>query len=245
MENIFIALAIFCFGYILNMFYITVLYHRALSHKAILLGPKMMKWLGATGIWVTGLEPKAWSAMHRLHHKHSDKDLDPHSPSNLGLMGVWVGQYRVYKELVNKLITKEDHDLNQLVVDIPFDISALNKRNLSTLPYFVHGLLGIILGYVLNSPIIGVAYFLGIMSHPLQGWMVNALAHRFGGRNFEIDDDSRNNLFVAYFVFGEGLQNNHHAHPLRANFAHKKLELDMGYWMCLVAERFQLLKINR
>ena len=57
---------------------------------------------------------------------------------------------------------------------------------------------------------IGFGYFFGIMSHPLQGWMVNALAHKYGGRNFNSSDDSRNNHFVALVAFGEGFQNNHH-----------------------------------
>ena len=60
MDTIIIALLIFSFGYVLNMFYVTVLYHRALTHQSIELGPRMMKWLAATGVWATGLDPKGW-----------------------------------------------------------------------------------------------------------------------------------------------------------------------------------------
>jgi fatty-acid desaturase len=41
MQTIIIAITIFLLGYLLNIFYITVLYHRALAHNAIVMGPKM------------------------------------------------------------------------------------------------------------------------------------------------------------------------------------------------------------
>jgi stearoyl-CoA desaturase (Delta-9 desaturase) len=245
MNNWVFAIGLFFFGYLLNMFYITVLYHRALTHGAILLGPKMMKLLSLTGIWITGLDPKAWASMHRLHHLHSDTERDPHSPVQLGIMGVWIGQYVAYKEILKKLINKNDAALNKLIVDIPFDVSFLSRRELSSVPYLVHALIALVLGNMAGSTLIGVAYFLGIMSHPVQGWMVNALAHRFGSRNYATDDNSKNNFIVSLLVFGEGFQNNHHAHPKRANFAAKGMELDLGYVMCLVAEKLTLFKIVR
>jgi len=42
---------------------------------------------------------------------------------------------------------------------------------------------------------------------------VNSVAHRFGRRRFETDDDSRNNWLVALFTLGEGWHNNHHDYP--------------------------------
>lgn len=244
MNELLIALSFFLFGYVLNMFYISVLYHRALTHKSIHLGPKMMAVLGATGAWFTGLDPKTWACMHRLHHEHSDTVLDPHSPTHLGLMGVWIGQYQSYLGIQKSLINKEAK-ITRLVEDIPFDVSYINRKNLSWLPYLVHGAIAIGLYFSFGSVWIGVAYFLGIMSHPVQGWMVNALAHSYGSRNFNISDDSRNNHFVALFVFGEGFQNNHHHFPERAKFSVKWNEIDPGYVLCLMAEACGLLKINR
>jgi stearoyl-CoA desaturase (delta-9 desaturase) len=244
MNELLIALCVFLFGYVLNMFYVSVLYHRALTHKSIHLGPKMMALLGATGTWFTGLDPKTWACMHRLHHEHSDTEYDPHSPTHLGLMGVWIGQYKAYIGIQKSLIIK-DSKISHLVQDIPFDVSYINRKNLSWLPYLTHAALSVGLYLSLDSAWIAVAYFLGIMSHPVQGWMVNALAHRYGGRNFNSPDDSRNNHFVALFVFGEGFQNNHHHYPERAKFSVKWNEIDPGYVLCLMAEALGLLKINR
>ena len=86
---------------------------------------------------------------------------------------------------------------------------------------------------------------MGIMGHPFQGWLVNALAHRYGKRNFSTNDESTNNTLVGLFVFGEGYQNNHHHAPHSAKFSVKWNEIDFGYTMCLIAEVFGLLKINR
>lgn len=244
MGHIIVPIFIFLFGYILNMFYITVLYHRALAHDSVKLSPALTRFLNATGIWVTGMEPLAWVAMHRLHHQHSDTEHDPHSPQHLGVLGVWMGQYVAYKKIIAHLINKDDPKINLVVRDLPLNVSLINRKGFSNLPYIIHGLIGILLAVFSPSWINGAAYFFGIMSHPVQGWMVNALAHKYGKRNYETPDASTNNLFVAWLVFGEGLQNNHHAQPKEANFSRAFLELDLGYSMCRIAEFFGLLKIN-
>ena len=240
-----LALTLICFffGYTINMFYISVLYHRALTHKSIELGPLMTKWLGLTGVWFTGLDPKTWACMHRLHHMYSDTDKDPHSPARFGVIGVWISQYKSYIEIQNKLLS-QDKELYLLVKDIPFDVSFTNRHNMTWLPYIIHGLVGFFLGSWFTS-IAGVAYFLGMMSHPLQGWMVNALAHKYGRRNFNTPDQSTNNTLVGLFVFGEGYQNNHHHAPQSAKFSYKWYEIDFGYTLCVFAEKIGLLKINR
>ena len=84
-----------------------------------------------------------------------------------------------------------------------------------------------------------------MLSHPLQGFVVNAFGHRFGGRNFDTPDHSRNNLIVAALVFGEGLQNNHHRYPASARFSYRLPELDLGYVWCQGLEKLRCLSINR
>jgi stearoyl-CoA desaturase (delta-9 desaturase) len=244
METLLWSLGFFIFGYVLNMFYITVLYHRGLTHGAVQLHPALHKLLSLTGTWITGLDPKSWATMHRFHHKYSDTITDPHSPTHAGVMGVWVAQYKSYLKYMNHLIKKDSDEVNTLSADMNMEVSWLNRKNLSWLPYIIHIIIAVIIWQGLNSFVIGAAYWFGIMSHPLQGWMVNALAHKYGGRNFNTPDDSRNNLFVGYFVFGEGYQNNHHHSPQSAKFSVKTWELDLGYFMVIVAEKFGMLKVT-
>jgi stearoyl-CoA desaturase (delta-9 desaturase) len=231
MQPLLIALVVFALGYLLNIFYITVLYHRALTHKAVALTPFSTRLVAITGSWVTGIDPKAWACMHRLHHIHSDTELDPHSPIHQGVFGVAMGQLKSYRRTLKKLMIK-DPETCRVVEDIPFDINFLNRRKLWYLPYYLHIGIGITVGMLTHQPIIGLAYFLGIMSHPIQGWLVNSLAHKFGYRNHDIPDHSRNNRLIALVVFGEGLQNNHHHSPSSACFAETSSEIDLGYWLC-------------
>jgi stearoyl-CoA desaturase (delta-9 desaturase) len=244
MKELIISLCLFFLGYLINMFYISVLYHRGLTHSSILLGPKMMKWLGMTGGLLTGLDPKIWACMHRLHHQYSDTKDDPHSPTHQGIMGVWLGQYQAYLKIQKALLSK-DPKTSAVVADIPFDVGFVNRHNLTWLPYLIHAALAVFLILGFDSIWAGAGYFLGIMGHPVQGWMVNALAHRYGSKNFVTSDDSRNNHLVALLVFGEGFQNNHHHYPSRAKFSVKWYEFDPGYMLCLAAESLGFLKINR
>jgi len=84
-----------------------------------------------------------------------------------------------------------------------------------------------------------------VMSHPVQGGLVNSLGHAVGGRNFETDDNSRNNHLAAWLIFGEGFQNNHHRYPGSAKFSYRRHEIDLGYVACVALEKVGLAEINR
>ncbi|MFZ3230873.1 MAG: acyl-CoA desaturase [Pseudobdellovibrio sp.] len=236
------ALALFVIGYLINIFYITVLYHRGLSHGSVILNSKLTKLLKWTGIWVTGIDPKAWACMHRMHHMFSDTEQDPHSPKIFGVFGVAMEQLHSYENVLRQLI-RGNPMYTRLVSDVPFDVSFLNRKKLWMLPYVLHLAISLVLGFTTGSVLIGVAYYVGIMSHPVQGWMVNALAHKYGYRNFSTKDESTNNWLVSFLVFGEGYQNNHHARPKRANFAIRSSEFDFGYGLCLISQKLGLLRL--
>jgi len=60
-------------------------------------------------------------------------------------------------------------------------------------------------------------------------WSVNSVTHLWGYRNFDTDEDSRNNVFVGLISNGEGWHNNHHAHPRSARHGHRWWELDVTW----------------
>jgi stearoyl-CoA desaturase (delta-9 desaturase) len=51
----------------------------------------------------------------------------------------------------------------------------------------------------------------------------------FGYRSHETRDNSTNNLFLGYFVWGEGWHNNHHYSPGSAKFGEDWWEFDIGH----------------
>jgi stearoyl-CoA desaturase (Delta-9 desaturase) len=237
------ALVLFLGGYLLNIFTITVIYHRALAHQSVVLSQRGMKLAGKLGPWITGIDPKAWVTMHRLHHTHSDTKLDPHSPVHQTVFGVALGQLRSYERILIRL-SLGDSKYTALVEDLPFGVHFFYRKKIWWMPYLIHALVGFGISFAFMNPLPGLGYFAGMMSHPVQGWMVNALAHQYGTENFQNGDNSKNNAMVAFLVFGEGYQNNHHRYPRRANFAVKKGEIDFGYGLCLLAEKMGWLKIK-
>ena len=87
--------------------------------------------------------------------------------------------------------------------------------------------------------------FLGIMSHPVQGWIVNSFGHAVGSRNFDTPDNSRNDHVGAWLIWGEGLQNNHHAYPGSAKFSYHWWEADFGWLVARTLERVGAVRVNR
>jgi len=238
------CITVFFIAYLVNTSCITVFYHRGLAHGGVTLSPIGKKLVVNFGSWLTGLDPKGWVCMHRLHHVHSDEDQDPHSPHNVGILGVAIGQLRSYERILIGL-ARRNKTYTKVVEDLDFDISWLNRRRVWWLPYLLHLTIALSLGVLGGWWILGGAYFFGIMSHPVEGWMVNAFGHAVGGRNFDTPDKSRNNHLVAWFVHGEGFQNNHHRYPNSARFSYKRFEFDSGYLLCLLYEKLGLLTIER
>lgn len=236
------CLVVFVLAYLLNILMISVGYHRGLAHGAVDLHPGLRRFVVLTGNWVTGLDPKAWVVMHRMHHAFTDTPQDPHSPSNVGLTGIALAQLRSYERTLRGL-KRADPTFTAHAYDLDFDISWLNRTRRWYLPYVLHGAIAAGL-FLAGLGWLGLAYLLGIMSHPVQGGLVNALGHAVGGRNFDTDDDSTNNLPVAWLVFGEGLQNNHHRYPRSAKFAYRWWEPDLGYTACRAFAALGWLRID-
>lgn len=225
------------------MTYVTVFYHRGLTHGAVKLRPWMRKFVIRSGSWVTGLDPKTWCCMHRMHHLHSDTKYDPHSPLTYGVFGLFLAQLHSYTRTMSRLIM-EDRRYMAMVPDLDFPVHWLNRRKLELVPYLVHAALAIAVSWYFDAWLLGFSYFVGIMSHPIQGWMVNSLAHKYGYRNFSTNDNSKNNTLVAWLAMGEGFQNNHHHRPTSANFSVKWWELDLGFTLCRITRALRMIDMS-
>lgn len=243
-----LCIAAFVLTYGLTIVTTSVGYHRGLAHGAVKLREPWRRLLVTHGIWVTGVDPTAWVVMHRLHHTHSDTPDDPHTPSGkrkgvIGFATMFARQLFGYnRALVGIRAGAEPYA--SLGKDLKLSW-CMRTWGCGWLPLLLHG--GIALGVVAlgGGWPLAVAIFAGIMSHVVQGAIINYFGHAYGGRNFDSDDDSRNNQIAAWLVLGEGLQNNHHRYARSARFSYRPTEVDMGFAACLVLEKLGVLDIDR
>ena len=239
-----LCLLVFISTYCLNMTFISIFYHRGIAHESVFLSARLRRFVIVAGSWITGIDLKSWVCMHRMHHAYSDTLKDPHSPKRWGIFGTLIGQLISYNKTLRELDLKNP-DYTAMVHDLDFDVNILNRKNISMLPYAIQLAIAITCGWVFNCWLLGSAYFFGMMSHPIQGWLVNSFGHAVGYTNFDVSDDSRNNTLVAWLCFGEGYQNNHHRFPKSAKFSVRWFEFDMGYMVANILARFGMLKISK
>ncbi len=226
--------------FVFGMFGITIGYHRLLTHRGFTCPKWFEHTLATLGMCNLQDSPARWVAIHRMHHQHSDKQPDPHSPLvNLlwGHMGWVVCRHR-------KLDRTSHYEsyVRDLLRD-PFYL-RLERRGGWFFVFIIHVLLfpaaGAVTGYFVAggqlSEVIryaaswtvwGVAVRTVFVLHGT--WAVNSLGHVFGYRNYGTRECSRNNWLVSLWSHGEGWHNNHHAEPRAAAHGHRWWEFDMSW----------------
>lgn len=189
------------FLYLIRMLGTTGIYHRLLTHRSYQ-APALFLWLGCIVTASAGqMGPSWWKAHHMNHHKHSDKELDAHSP-NTRFEGIrafyWSqGGWLLSPEFFPAKLPRDVE--NDKVLQVIDRLHFVPVLALGALSYFIGGMeyLG--------------AFFLSttLLFHGVQ--TVNSLSHIIGDRPFSTNEFSRNNAFVAFLTLGEGWHNLHHA----------------------------------
>ena len=190
-------------------------YHRLLSHHSYN-PPKWFEYLGPL-IAVYGMlgTPLGWVSIHRDHHRYSDTETDPHSPyfkSKIHIM--WL------IALTEKLNYKNSMDVLR------------NKYLMFLHLYYVEIHLVILLVLAIINPRLAICLYLAPAAVSWDmGNILNIVVHKWGYRNFETRDQSRNFPLIAYLTFGEGWHNNHHSRPQLSQFRVQWWELDIAGWL--------------
>jgi len=151
----------------------------------------------------------AFAGVHRLHHRYSDTDKDPHSPKN-NLLGTIFYHYEV-KEFNPRLI-------KDLIVDKWLVIQHRQYFNIQLI-------LAILL--LLISPLWLWLYAVNILSTLWINFLVNVVCHRWGTNANGLDNSSKNNSWADIFLLGVGLHNNHHKDPGAYDLAWKPNQFDV------------------
>jgi stearoyl-CoA desaturase (delta-9 desaturase) len=209
---------------------ITLGYHRLVSHRSF----ETPKWLEYFLVFCGTLAceggPISWVGLHRIHHKFSDHDGDPHD-SNKGFWWSHMG-WMFIKNPANKDVPKYTKDIQ----NDPFYLFCEK--------YFIP--IQVVLGLLLfwwggwSLVIWGIFLRLVLVFHVT--WFVNSATHKFGYVSHESHDHSRNCWWVALLTFGEGWHNNHHAFQYSARHGLAWWEIDLTWFTIKILEFLGLAK---
>lgn len=224
-------------NYIFASLGVSLCYHRLLTHKSLQLPKKLEHFFSVLGLLTLQEPPIVWVAVHRLHHRASDQDKDPHSPTH----GLWWSHFGWMFTKNNSV----DEAAFRLCPDLMRDrfYKKLQRKN-TTLKYFlwqfaIFAIIPFFYELIATGSLKAAALFSasiviwGVFVRQVYVWhvtfAVNSFSHRFGYRNYETNDESRNNWVVALCTNGEGWHNNHHADQRSARIGHRWWELDLTY----------------
>lgn len=226
-----VAVAVACALYALRMFAITGFYHRYFSHKAFKTSRPMQFLFALIGATSVQRGPLWWASHHRNHHRHSDTEVDFHSPVTRSMWWSHMGWFLTPRGFAT------DHNSIRDLVRFP-ELRWIDRFDTLIPVALATGL------FFLGSWLERAYPQLGTSGPQMLIWgffvstvvlfhatvTINSLAHRFGSRRFPTRDNSRNNLWLALLTFGEGWHNNHHHFPGSARQGFRWWEVDMTYY---------------
>ncbi len=225
-----------------SLFFQTVFLHRYASHNMFKLSPFMER-VFYFGTFITQgssfLNPRAYAILHKLHHKYSDQNDDPHSPVKASnVMKMMLHTFNIYKEIIQH---PERYDHIQAGVK---EWKALDKFADAWITRILFGaafffLYMSIAEYWWQFAFLPMHWLMG----PIHGAIVNWCGHKYGYQNFDNGDNSKNTLPIDFLMMGELYQNNHHKFPTRLKFAAKKFEIDFGYLSVYFLKKFKIIKM--
>ena len=217
---------------------VTIFLHRHQAHRALDLHPVVSHFF-RLWLWLTtGMETKAWAAIHRKHHARCETEEDPHSPQILGLSKVlWEGAELYRKEAANS------QTLEQYGKGTPDDWL---ERHL----YSPHSRYGIAVMFLIDVLLFGP---IGITIWAVQmiwipffaAGIINGIGHYWGYRNYESADAATNVVPWGILIGGEELHNNHHAFPSSAKLSSKPWEFDIGWLYIRTLQSLGLARVKK
>lgn len=239
-----VILSFFAAHWYLSLFFQTFFLHRYAAHHAFTMN-KFTEKVFFVLTWIfqgsNYLSAYGYGVMHRMHHAYADTENDPHSPKYDET--IWNMMWKtktIYSAIANK----------RMVVDKRFtdgvpDWQAFDKFARSWPSRIFWGALYTLVYWQFATEwwlwaLLPVQFLMS----PVHGAIINWFAHKYGYRNFEVGDTSRNFLPVDFLMMGESYHNNHHKHGSRPNFGGIRWhEIDPTYQVIKLLNAIGVIKI--
>ncbi|KAJ8718941.1 hypothetical protein PYW07_016497 [Mythimna separata] len=203
---------------------VTIGAHRYYTHRSFKATPLLRAILVTTQTLAGQNSMFIWCRDHRLHHRYSDTDGDPHN-SKRGFFFCHMGWLMCKKHpYVIQLGRRID------LSDLQADWMVMFQKKYY---YVLYLLLAIYLPVCVPVLYFGetwwnsllVSYFARYVCELHGTWFVNSIAHLYGTRPYDQNLQPVESWFVSFLSLGEGWHNYHHAFP----WDYKAAELTMHF----------------
>ncbi|XP_019358063.1 PREDICTED: acyl-CoA desaturase [Gavialis gangeticus] len=186
--------------------------HRLWSHRSYKATWPLRVFLAISNSMAFQNDIYEWARDHRVHHKFSETDADPHNASR-GFFFSHIGWLLVRKhpDVIEK---GKKLDLSDLRAD---KVVMFQRRYYKPSVVIMCFLVPTIVPWYFWGESLVISYFIpAILRYAVvlnAAWLVNSAAHMFGNRPYDQNINPRENHFVVLGALGEGFHNYHHTFP--------------------------------
>ncbi|XP_072312184.1 acyl-CoA desaturase [Eucyclogobius newberryi] len=201
---------VFC--YMVSALGITAGAHRLWSHRSYKASLPLRIFLAFANSMAFQNDIYEWARDHRVHHKYSESDADPHN-ARRGFFFSHIGWLLVRKhpDVIEK---GRKLELTDLAAD---PVIRFQRKYYKPSVVLMCFLVPTLVPWYFWGESLQVAYFVpGLLRYTVvlnATWLVNSAAHMWGNRPYDKSINPRENKFVAFSALGEGFHNYHHTFP--------------------------------
>jgi stearoyl-CoA desaturase (delta-9 desaturase) len=218
--------------------------HRYAAHRMYTASPRIERVLHFLTWLIQGssyLDPRGYAILHREHHAFSDTERDPHTPwfyKNAAAM-MWNTKKR-YSNFAHRRMEPEPRFdggfpewpwLEKFADAWPTRIAFGTAYGVFYIVFATHWW---------QFALLPLHFLMG----PIHGAIVNWCGHKYGYRNFDTDDKSRNTLPFDFVTMGELFQNNHHKYGSSPDFSARWFEVDPTWQVLRLLAFLRVVKIR-
>jgi stearoyl-CoA desaturase (delta-9 desaturase) len=217
---------------------ITVGYHRLFSHKSHEASSALVFLYAIFGAAAFQNSIVEWASDHRNHHKYTDLQKDPYNAKKGFLWShiLWI--------LVDNTSEQDFTNVKDLS-SVP--IIAWQHRHIFKIGIFVGMIIPGLIGFAFGGIGGGIGGFIWggflrtvFVHHGT--FLINSASHIWGRQPYLQTNTSRDSFWLAFFTFGEGYHNFHHAFQADYRNGHRWFHFDPSKWWI---STFSLFKLNK
>ena len=232
-----------------SVFFQSFFQHRYSAHRQFQMTPGWERFFYGLNYIVLGtsfMSPKSYAILHRMHHAYSDTPKDPHSPNFYAHVGTLMWATGGRFDAVNYGTETPEARFTGGYPEWP----AFDRFAQSWTSRLGWGAVYLLIYYGFHLAF-GTSYwfFLLLPFHwvlgPMHGAIVNWCGHKYGYRNFDTADTSRNTLIVDVLTAGELFQNNHHMFSMSPNFGAHWYEIDPAYQVMRLLHALRVIDMSQ